>query len=371
MAKYETTHTAFLGVDLDLLENPIYSDMDVRAAMLYALYKDRAHLSLYSYTQLGNTRFIDKYGVFIIFTNDLAAKALHTTTKMISKFRKQLVEHGLIKVRRNGLKGYKIYVNEVKSTPKNVPLLLPWMNHYVEVKRTVSDWTLAGQLQYWRNLSLASKPNVLHEGEVTENTCSPNRNTSLTPSSLTKSFVNHNGLVDNARTREATQSESQSQKQPQTTKKTNPYHTLPDSIKKSFNRVFGFITAPVAIELHTLIDQANEEMVNYAITSSEGRKITSPISYLKAAITNAVKRGVKCAQDMVNYYNDHVKGNATKRVAHRPKPRYMSEEQAKKEVDAAMQQLRLTNPEAWLRVIQKQKTQSQPKPLIPIYNLGE
>lgn len=369
MAKYETTHTAFLGVDLDLLENPIYSDMDVRAAMLYALYKDRAHLSLYSYTQLGNTRFIDKYGVFIIFTNDLAAKALHTTNSMITKLRKQLVTHGLIKVRRNGLKGYKIYVNEVKSTPKNVPLLLPWMNHYVEVKRTVSDWTLAGQLQHWRNLSLTSKPNVLHEGEVMGDTCSQKLSTSLTPSSLTKSFVNHNGLVGDAHAREASQSENQIQAPK--AKKANPYHTLPDTIKKSFNHVFGFITAPVAIELHTLIDQANEEMVNYAITSSEGRKITSPISYLKAAIANAVKRGAKCVQDMVEYYNNHVKGHATYCRARRPKPRYMSDEQAKRESDAAMEQLRLTNPEAWLRITQKQKAQSQTKPLIPIYNLGE
>ena len=365
-----STTKAFLGINLDLLENPKYKNLDSRATMLYALYADRYAASLHN-ARLGNTAFVDNMGVFIRFTNELAAKVLHTTEKMIGKFRKQLSDCGLIKVTRDGLKGYKIYVTSVEETPANTERLLPCKNHQVETIQVTSSWTTLAKLEFCKSLSFSAQTTDMTMKSQTSTTCLPKKPTSLTHSSLSQSFVNHNGLVGNTRTREALQAENQNQTQSQKAKKPNPYHTLPDTIKKSFNHVFGFITAPVAIELHTLIDQANEEMVNYAITSSEGRKITSPISYLKAAIANAVKRGAKCAQDMVNYYNNHVKGHATHCGARRPKPRYMSDEQAKRESDAAMEQLRLTNPETWLRITQKQKAQSPPKPLIPIYNLGE
>lgn len=365
MAKYETTHTAFLGVDLDLLENPIYSDMDVRAAMLYALYKDRAHLSLYSYTQLGNKRYIDENGVFIIFTNELAAKALHTTTKMIGKFRKQLSDHGLIQIRRNGLKGYKIYVNEVKRTPKNVELILPWMNHYVEIKKSVSEWTLAAQIQHWNNMSLASKPKVQHERNVMGDTCLPNGTTSLTPSSLTASYLNNNGLDDNAHARE------ENEIQPSQLNK-NPYHSLPEKIKNSFTDVFGFITKPMAIELHSLISQSNEDMVNYVITSSKGHKVTNAIAYIKAAIANALKRGDKCAQDMINFYNDNIK-NAFTSYKEKPAKRFMSEEEVNAMVARDEEEMRQNNPELYARIQEIKRRNAEKakrKPVIPMYKLG-
>ena len=37
---------AFLGVNLDLLENPKYKNLDSRAMMLYALYSDRYSASM-------------------------------------------------------------------------------------------------------------------------------------------------------------------------------------------------------------------------------------------------------------------------------------------------------------------------------------
>lgn len=366
MAKYETTHTAFLGVDLDLLENPIYSDMDVRAAMLYALYKDRAHLSLYSYTQLGNKRYIDENGVFIIFTNEVAAKALHTTTKMIGKFRKQLSDHGLIQIRRNGLKGYKIYVNEVQRTPKNVKLTLPWMNHYVEIKKSVSEWTLAAQIQHWNNMALVSKSKVQHESDVMGSTCIPNGLTSLTPSSLTTNSLNNNGLDDNAHARKDNEIQSNQLNK-------NPYHSLPEKIKSSFVDVFGFITKPMAIELHSLISQSNEDMVNYVITSSKGHKITNAIAYIKAAITNALKRGDKCVQDMINYYENNVKPHSKTNNSNQH-TRYMTKEEAETQAQKDMEDLKQTNPTLWKKVqnkIRQSELRKVSRPMIPIYKLGE
>lgn len=365
-----STTKAFLGINLDLLENPKYKSLDPRATMLYALYADRYAASLHN-ARLGNTAFVDNMGVFIRFTNELAAKVLRVSQQKITDFRKQLSDCGLIKVVRDGLKGYKIYVAPVEETPANVELMLPWKNHRVETVKVTSSWTTFAKLEFCKSLVHSTQTTDMTVNSKSRSTCPENSGTSLTHSSLSQSFYNYNGLVGNAHTREASQSENQTQIKSHKAKKPNPYHTLPDTIKKSFNNVFGFITAPVAIELHNLIDQANEEMVNYAITSSKGRKITSPISYLKAAIANAVKRGAKCAQDMLNYYNDHVKGNATKRVTRCLKPRYMSYEQAKEKVDATMQQLRLTNPEEWLRITQKQKAQSQPKLVTPIFHLGE
>lgn len=363
---------AFLGINLDLLENPKYKNLDSRAMMLYALYADRSAASLHN-ARLGNTAFVDNMGVFIRFTNELAAKVLHTTEKMISKFRKQLADYGLIKVVRDGLKGYKIYVAQVEETPANTELILPWKNHYVETVKVTSSWTTFAKLEFCRSLVNSSKTVDTTVKSQTATTNLQNGNTSLTPSSLTTSIINHNGLVGNAHAREASQSETQTKTQSAkpVIKKQNPYHLLPDSIKKSFNHVFGFITAPVAIELQSLIKLANEDMLNYAITSSEGRKITSPINYLKAAITNAIKRGAKCAQDMINYYDNQVKNKKMQRGNGYSKPRFMSGKQARQEVDEAMEQLRINNPQAWLRITQKQKAQSQSKPLIPIYSLGE
>lgn len=366
------TSKAFLGINLDLIENPKYNNLDSRAMMLYALYADRSSASLHN-ARLGNTAFVDNMGVFIRFTNELAAKVLHTTEKMISKFRKQLADCGLIKVVRDGLKGYKIYVAQVEETPANTELILPWKNHRVETVKVTSSWTTFAKLEFCKSLVKSAQTVDTTVKSQTATTNLQNGNTSLTPSSLTTNSFNHNGLVGNAHAREASQSETQTQTQSAkpVIKKQNPYHLLPDSIKKSFNRVFGFITASVAIELQSLIKLANEDMLNYAITSSEGRKITSPINYLKAAITNAVKRGAKCVQDMVDYYDNQVRGKNTKRGNGYSKPRFMSDKQARQEVDEAMEQLRIDNPQAWLRITQKQKAQSQSKPLIPIYSLGE
>lgn len=366
------TSKAFLGINLDLIENPKYNNLDSRAMMLYALYADRSSASLHN-ARLGNTAFVDNMGVFIRFTNELAAKVLHTTEKMISKFRKQLADCGLIKVVRDGLKGYKIYVAQVEETPANTELILPWKNHRVETVKVTSSWTTFAKLEFCKSLVKSAQTVDTTVKSQTATTNLQNGNTSLTPSSLTTNSFNHNGLVGNAHAREALQFETQTQTQSAkpVIKKQNPYHLLPDSIKKSFNRVFGFITAPVAIELQSLIKLANEDMLNYAITSSEGRKITSPINYLKAAITNAIKRGARCAQDMINYYDNQVKGKNTKRGNGYSKSRFMSDEQAQQEVDDAMEQLRINNPQSWARIIRARKEQAQPKPQIPIFHLGE
>ena len=357
---------AFLGINLDLLENPKYKNLDSRAMMLYALYADRYSASMNN-ARLGNTAFVDDMGVFIRFTNELAAKVLHTTVKMISKFRKQLESENLIKVVREGLKGYKIYVYPVQQTPNNVELLLPWKNHTITVQKTISDWTIASKIEFCKNLKLSTQNVDISVSRISESTCSSKTDTSLSHSSLSHVFLNNNGLDDNARTRKENEIQSnQSNK--------NPYHSLPEKIKTSFVDVFGFITKPMAIELHSLIHQSNEDMVNYVITSSKGHKITNAIAYIKAAITNALKRGDKCVQDMINFYNNNVKRAFTVSKNTRNYKRYMSEDEVNAMVAKDEEEMRKNEPEFYARINAiKQRAQAKKanRPMIPIYSLGE
>lgn len=356
---------AFLGINLDLLENPKYKNLDSRAMMLYALYADRYSASMNN-ARLGNTAFVDDMGVFIRFTNELAAKVLHTTAKMISKFRKQLESENLIKIVREGLKGYKIYVYPVQQTPNNVELLLPWKNHTITVQKTISDWTIASKLEFSKTLKLSSQTIDMTVKSQREYTCNQKGNTSLSHSSLSHVFLNNNGLDDNARTRK------ENEIQPNQSNK-NPYHSLPEKIKNSFGDVFGFITKPMAIELHSLISQSNEDMVNYVITSSKGHKITNAIAYIKAAITNALKRGDKCVKDMINFYNNNVKNAFTGRKK-KPTKRFMSEEEVNAMVARDEEEMRQNDPEFYVRINAiKQRTQAKKfnRPMIPIYSLGE
>ena len=362
---------AFLGINLDLLENPKYKNLDSRAMMLYALYADRYSASMNN-ARLGNTAFVDDMGVFIRFTNELAAKVLHVSKQKITDFRKELSDLDLIKVVREGLKGYKIYVYPVQQTPNNVELLLPWKNHTITVQKTISDWTIASKIEFCKNLKLSSQNVDINVSRISESTCSSKNDTSLSHSSLSHVFLNNNGLDNNARARK------ENEIQPNQSNK-NPYHSLPEKIKSSFVDVFGFITKPMAIELHSLISQSNEDMVNYVIASSKGHKVTNAIAYIKAAITNALKRGDKCVQDMINFYNNNVKNTFTGRKKKpskntRNSKRYMSEEEANDAITKDEEEMRKNEPEFYakiMRIKQRSIEKAKRKPAIPIYKLGQ
>ena len=362
---------AFLGINLDLLENPKYKNLDSRAMMLYALYADLYSASMNN-ARLGNTAFVDDMGVFIRFTNELAAKVLHVSKQKITDFRKELSDLDLIKVVREGLKGYKIYVYPVQQTPNNVELLLPWKNHTITVQKTISDWTIASKIEFCKNLKLSSQNVDINVSRISESTCSSKNDTSLSHSSLSHVFLNNNGLDDNAHARKENEIQSNQLNK-------NPYYSLPEKIKSSFVDVFGFITKPMAIELHSLISQSNEDMVNYVIASSKGHKVTNAIAYIKAAITNALKRGDKCVQDMINFYNNNVKNTFTGRKKKpskntRNSKRYMSEEEANDAITKDEEEMRKNEPEFYakiMRIKQRSIEKAKRKPAIPIYKLGQ
>ena len=345
------SNKAFLGINLDLLENPKYKNLDTRAAILYSVYADRSAASLHNLQQ-GNTAFCDAHGVFIRFSNDFAAKIIRVSEKTISKFRKQLADLGLIEVIRDGLKGYKIYVKEVQPTPKGVDLLMPWKNHTVSIKKSVNDWTTLAKIDFVENLHSNTDMTVKEDSSTTYQKNLP---TSLSHTSLSHEYIN-NGLVGNARVRE-------SKPQSELTKSnTNPYNSLPEKIKSSFADTFGFITKPMALELHSLIKHSSEDMVNYVITSSKGRKITNAIAYIKGAITNALKRGAKSVQDMVEYYEQNVKSQSL-----HIRPKFMSKKQVEKNAKASEEAFAKENPDKWNQILAKRNA---PKPTIPVFKLS-
>lgn len=284
------TNKAFLGINLDLVENPKYSSLDFRAMGLYALYADRFAASLHNAKQ-GNTAFVDKTGVFIRFTNELAAKALHISTKLVSKFRKQLESFGLIQIQRDGLKGYKIYVMDVNQTPENVDLILPWKNHNIEVVTASSDWSLSAKLASCKNLQKTAQNVDMTVKSQIDTTCIPKSSTSLSHSSLSQCF-NHNDMTDTpARARDV--------------RPTSAYHSLPEMVRTSYNKHFGYISQSTATKLLGLIKKANSEMVVCAIKQSRDRKLTSPIGYVTAIIVDALKKGAKTVQDMIDLFKKH------------------------------------------------------------------
>ncbi|MEY8736438.1 hypothetical protein AB9M75_04110 [Lactobacillus sp. AN1001] len=108
---------------LALRNNPKYDGIHGLAKTMYDCYADRAKCSSY-HAKNGDNRFVDKKGVFIYYSNDKMCKILGVSDRTVSKFRKQLVEAGLIDIVRDGLIGYKIYVKDPEPAPENVDWLL-------------------------------------------------------------------------------------------------------------------------------------------------------------------------------------------------------------------------------------------------------
>ena len=347
-----STNKAFLGINLDLLENPKYKSLDSRAMMLYALYYDRYSASMNN-ARLGNTAFVDDMGVFIRFTNDLAAKVLHVSKQKVTDFRKALSDLDLIKVVREGLKGYKIYVYPVQQTPANVELLLPWKNHTITVQKTVSDWTITSKLEFCKTLKKNSQSIDMTVSRISESTCVQNDVTSLSHSSLSQVFINHNELTDN-------NAHAKSENKPKSS-----YQSFPSAIKSNFNTVFGFITPVIADQLHTLLESNQEDMICYAIETGKHRRISSPIAYIKTVLVNAVKAGAKCVQDMIdqtrNFKNQH----------HYSKHKRFAKHGTFDE-KAALAKLSKTNPKKYQQLLdQRRKQQELASREIPIFKLSD
>ena len=264
-----TKNTAFLGLNLDLLENPKYADIDPRAMMLYSLYADRQSCSLHN-AMNGNKTFVDEKGVFIYFDNALAADLLHCTIKTVTKFRAQLKKAGLISVIRQGLQSYKIYVFDVESTPSNVDLKLPWKN----VKNNAETLVEQDSPRVERFTSTGEK-NIL---------------TSTSKGSTSKKFKNMNELNTSVNQDDHKQSVNQ-------------------IIIDSYQQTFGMTNQSIRKSLQGLIAKSSAELVNCAIYIASKYQLTSPIRYITSIITNAINDCVTSASRLYSNFKNQKEAN--------------------------------------------------------------
>ncbi|WP_347284082.1 hypothetical protein [Lactobacillus taiwanensis] len=104
---------------MELRNNPKYNGLSGLAKSMYDYYAHRAKCSAY-HAKNGDNRYIDKKGVFIYYSNEDICELLSVSDRTVSKFRKQLINAGLIEVVRDGLTSYKIYVKEPEKTPDTI-----------------------------------------------------------------------------------------------------------------------------------------------------------------------------------------------------------------------------------------------------------
>lgn len=133
-----TMGRAFVPVNTDLFNNPKYFNLDMSALVLYSIYEQRQQVSQY-HSLHGNKTFADDNGAFIYFSNEEAADIMRISTRKLTRLRKKLVECGLIKVVRHGLRNFKIYVNQPELTPEDVEPKMKWSNFSFEKEEVAQN----------------------------------------------------------------------------------------------------------------------------------------------------------------------------------------------------------------------------------------
>ncbi|KRL07910.1 replication initiator protein A [Liquorilactobacillus hordei] len=126
--------TAYLQVNCDLLNNKIYKKLDMTTIMLYSLYANRTTCSIYN---SGDGSWKDDNNrIYILFTNEEAAKILRVSSRKISDSRSALQEYGLIEVQKFGLKQNRIFVaNPEHSEEEGV---MSYKGHKINYKVSIS-----------------------------------------------------------------------------------------------------------------------------------------------------------------------------------------------------------------------------------------
>lgn len=301
---------AFLGLNVDLLNNPKYDEIKMDALVLYSLYADRAACSKANANN-GNNNFVDKNGRhFVIFTDDEASKLIRTSTRTIANYRKKLASVGLITqtVVFTGLRRInRIFVNEVEQTPKNVEVKLHWKNHTVRTETVVSNWTISAKLNWINTVA----KNVLDRVENNDMTNQKKVQLSLSQASLTQE-----SLTDG---HDMTQAQAP----------VSEYHKLPEAIRTEFGKHFGFITPTIAKRLNNLVTNQGEDCVLYAIQKTSSRNVKSPIAYVESCLRNAANNGLKTVAEMMAFDQQYAQ-NKRNKTQKRPNGFWNGRKKAKK-----------------------------------------
>lgn len=299
---------AHLGINIDLLNNEKYATLNNDQRMLYSLYAERVQCSEYN-AKMGDKRFSDAKGrVFCIFTDEEAARLMHVSTKSIQRWRKGLIEIGLVEsiaVRHALMRVNHIYVNEVEEAPEGADVPLKWKNHKVEVikEQTLSSWTTKAKMVWTNRLKGTGQIAVSPSGQSVQDD-QPKSPLSLPQASLTQ---DNNKTEQDARTRARDVNGYQDQPASRVNK---GYWALPAAVRVAFNRAHGFINGYMADQLGQLVAEFGVDCTVYAITKSAGRKISYPLRYIQRTLAVAKQRNGSNAaavtvEDMVHFDRDY------------------------------------------------------------------
>lgn len=129
MLKNEVTkeaeiNTNYLSINMDLINNDKYQNLDMTTVMLYSLYNNRLSCSIYN---SGDGSWTDREGrVYILFTNEEAAKILRVSQRKITTCRQKLIDENLIEINKVGLKEHRIFL----ATPEHseITKVMPYKN---------------------------------------------------------------------------------------------------------------------------------------------------------------------------------------------------------------------------------------------------
>ena len=93
-------HERYFKIPYRLIEDDYFSDLDPLAVMVYGILTDRVSLS-----RKNKQHFTDKDGyLYVVATNEEIGKWIKKSEPVVIKLKKQLIEHGLLKEKRQGVR---------------------------------------------------------------------------------------------------------------------------------------------------------------------------------------------------------------------------------------------------------------------------
>ena len=93
-------HERYFKIPYRLLEDDYFSDLDPLAVMVYGILTDRVSLS-----RKNKQHFTDKDGyLYVVATNEEIGKWIKKSEPVVIKLKKQLIKHGLLKEKRQGVR---------------------------------------------------------------------------------------------------------------------------------------------------------------------------------------------------------------------------------------------------------------------------
>ena len=125
-------HERYFKIPYRLIEDDYFSDLDPLAVMVYGILTDRISLS-----RKNKQHFTDKDGyLYVVATNEEIGKWIKKSEPVVIKLKRQLIEHGLLKEKRQGVRlANLLYPQKIRTKEtlvqelKNIKSNQPDNNH--------------------------------------------------------------------------------------------------------------------------------------------------------------------------------------------------------------------------------------------------